>query len=568
MDRKFLLKKVQFSKFAMKKLLVLFPILAVALIALLFFPRHTLAAVCHGIVKCAPNLGASGCAWNNGYYTVGCGSTPQCPGDPCGARPWCEIGLTCHCDPGATSCGPCSKPCGGGTSLCTNGCSWWNVACNTQACPPGPSCNCGNWVNGSCGVGLCGSNERQQTRTCVPAGCAAQTQCVVDASCTQPPSSSCTVDLLPATATTTVGSSVTLTASVIIGSGTVDRVNFTSANTGIVTVSPASDSTVMYQTQATGVAPGSTTVSTEVIMGGVSTCADSAGVGGGGGTIVDVTPVGPWWQVKDADVTAYGDLVSLIPASCSLPVCNPVFGLKGLGGFPGVPVYGGVTADFAAGTGTGNAAEAPYNWLVNSLYSSSRIYNYDFFERQIPSDVTFTEITTPTVNGGDFNSGGAPSRGYVWYHYNGATLGDMTISGNVNLTGSRRAVLLVDGADLYITGRINIQSPGNGFFMVVVGKDVNGLKGNIIVDPSVSHPTSPGLEGIFVAEGEFRTGVGTSQLWVRGSVAAYDGFLLERDLQAGNSTKPAEFFEYAPEIISVFPQVFTTRRMRWKEVAP
>jgi len=458
-------------------------------------------------------------------------------------------------------CGPGSGPyCGDGSCNGTETCATCPGDCG--ACP---ACNCGNWVNGVCGGGSCTATQREQTRTCVPAGCEAGTQCIVDPTCTPP---SCTVDLLPATATTTVGSSVTLTASVTIGSGTVDRVNFTSANTGILTVSPASDSTVVYQTQATGVVPGSTTVSTEVIMGGVSTCADSAGVGGGGGTVVDVTPVGPWWQVKDADVTAYGDLVSLIPASCSLPVCNPVFGLKGLGGFPGVPVYGGVTADFAAGTGTGNAAEVPYNWLVNSLYSSSRIYNYDFFERQIPSDVTFTEITTPTVNGGDFNSGGAPSRGYVWYHYNGATLGDMTISGEVNLTGSRRAVLLVDGADLYITGRINIQSPGNGFFMVVVGKDANGLKGNIIVDPSVSHPTSPGLEGIFVAEGEFRTGVGTSQLWVRGSVAAYDGFLLERDLQAGNSTKPAELFEYAPDIISVFPQVFTTRRMRWKEVAP
>ena len=48
---------------------------------------------------------------------------------------------------------------------------------------------------------------------------------------------------------------------------------------------------------------------------------------------------------------------------------------------------------------------------------------------------------------GDFNSGGSPAWGYVWYHLDGATLGDMTISGNVNLTGSRRVVLLVDGAD-------------------------------------------------------------------------------------------------------------------------
>jgi hypothetical protein len=338
----------------------------------------------------------------------------------------------------------------------------------------------------------------------------------------------------------------------------VDQVNFTSADTGIVSVNPASDATVVYSTQATGVAVGSANVTAEVIMGGAVTCADVSAV--------DVISAGPWWQVRDSDITTNGDIVSLIPGTCTLPVCNPVLGRQGTGGFPGVPLYAGA-ADFAAGSGTGSAAEAPYNWTANTAYAG-RTYDYDYFARQIPSDVTFTEITTPTYNGGDFNSGGAPSRGYVWYHYDGATLGDMTISGNVNLTGARRVVLLVDGADLYITGRINIQNSGQGFFMVVVGKDVNGLKGNIIVDPSVSHPTQPGMEGIFLSEGEFRTGVGTDQLWVRGVVAAYDGLVLERDLGGSNANTPAELFEYAPNVMVTFPRVFTTRRMRWKEVAP
>lgn len=377
------------------------------------------------------------------------------------------------------------------------------------------------------------------------------------------PVPSCTVVLYPETppdVSITMGLKAEFRASVgNILNGTVSQVNFISGNTGIATVSPASDTTVVYLTEATGVGVGSTTIRAGVIMSGAERCSDTS--------TITITPPGPWWQVKDSDVTTNGNLISPIPASCTLPACNPVFGLRGAGGFPGVPLYGGATADFQAGAGTGNAAEAPYNWLASSSYQG-KTYDYAYFARQIPPDVTFTEITTATVNGGDFNSGGAPSRGYVWYHYNGATLGNMIISGNINLTGSRRVVLLVEGADLYITGRIGIQSPGNGFFMAVVGKDANGLKGNIIVDPAVSHPTSPGLEGIFVAEREFRTGAGTSQLWVRGSVVAYDGFLLQRNLNASNSTKPAELFEYAPELMSVFPQVFTTRRMRWKEVAP
>jgi hypothetical protein len=437
-------------------------------------------------------------------------------------------------------------------------------------------------VQGSnyCGDFGCRSCERQTNiRQCLcdPANpalgyCVCSYICNVDPGCgacptptggggtpTPTPSGSCTVTLLPSTAQTSIGSSTTLTATVTVGSGTVNGVAFSSADTGIATVDPALDTAVVYSTMATGVADGSTTVTADVLIGGAITCSDSS--------TVNVAAAGPWWQVKDSDVTTNGDIVSPIPGTCTLPVCNPVFGLKGTGGFPGVPVYGGAY-DFQAGTGSGVAAEAPYNWLVNSLYSSARTYDFSYFKRQIPADVIFTEITTPTVNGGDFNSGGAPSRGYVWYHYDGSTLGDMTISGNVNLTGSRRVVLLVEGADLYITGRINIQSAGNGFFMAVVGKDTNGQKGNIIVDPSVSHPTSPGIEGVFMAEGQFRTGAGTSQLWVRGAVAAYDGFLLERDLGADNANKPAELFEYAPDIISVFPQIFTSRRMRWKEVAP
>jgi hypothetical protein len=274
----------------------------------------------------------------------------------------------------------------------------------------------------------------------------------------------------------------------------------------------------------------------------------------------------PWWQVQDSDVSTNGDLVSEIPATCILPGCNPVFNLKGTGTFPGVTLYGGGNADFAAGSGQGKAAEDPNNWLVASSYQG-KTYDYAYFARQIPSDVSLTEVTDTTVNGGFFQSGGAPSRGYVWYHYNGNILGDLTMQGNLNLNGTRKVVLLVEGADFYLDSRINIQRTGEGFFMVVVGKNANGLKGNIFVDPSVSG--SPSIEGIFLAEGTFHTGAGTNQLHVLGSVVGYDGIALERDLgQPANNTAPAEFFEYSPELMSVFPQVFTSRRMRWKEVAP
>ncbi|HRZ50415.1 MAG TPA: hypothetical protein P5080_00300 [Candidatus Paceibacterota bacterium] len=47
----------------------------------------------------------------------------------------------------------------------------------------GGSCSCTAWVNGSCAAGGCTAAQRQQTRTCTPAACDAESQCVADAAC-------------------------------------------------------------------------------------------------------------------------------------------------------------------------------------------------------------------------------------------------------------------------------------------------------------------------------------------------------------------------------------------------
>ena len=437
-----------------------------------------------------------------------------------------------------------------------------NGRCYTRWRQPPSTIQCSSLTCGSGAIPntACVSNG---SLSCTSYNYYTYTNCCERSSSTPPPAStptptptpapSCTVNLTPDTATVQAGSASTLTVSVTVGSGTVTQVNFASGNSGIVEVSPLSDSTVVYQTQIEGESVGSTTVRADVIMSGISRCNDTS--------TVNVINAGPWWQVIDADVTTNGDLISSIPGTCTLPACNPVFGLRGAGGFPGVPAYGGATADFLSGAGTGNAAETPYNWLAASRYLG-RTYDYAFFERQIPDDVVINELTPP-VTGGTFNSGGAPSRGYVWYHWDGATLGDLIITGNVNLVGSRRVVLMAEGANVTINGRIQLQSPGQGFFMMVVGKDGSGLKGDILVDPSVDN-----IEGIFLAESEFKTGIASTQFNARGSVVAYDGVVLERDLGASNANTPAEVFIYAPDIIATFPSVFTQRRIRWKEVAP
>ena len=98
---------------------------------------------------------------------------------------------------------------------------------------------------------------------------------------------------------------------------------------------------------------------------------------------------------------------------------------------------------------------------------------------------------------------------------------------------------------------------------------------DIIVDPAVTS-----LEGLYLADGVFRTGTngGTDQqLKVRGGVIGYgdvgvgipaDGIEFQRNLQGGNSTLPAEEFTYAPDQMLRFPPFLGNRTIRWLEVNP
>lgn len=374
---------------------------------------------------------------------------------------------------------------------------------------------------------------------------------------TPPPAPTCTVSLDPSTASIGQSTDVNYIATVTVGDGSVEQVNFSSSNTSIATINPAADGSRPYQTVATTLAVGSSTITSNVIMGGAQRCTDTA--------TLDVTAPGPWWQVIDADIITNGDIISSIPLSCALPECNPLFGLEGLGGFPGVPVYGGSTASF----GEGDVSSPSFGWLANTQTLFGKIYDYNFFRKMVRSDVevSLTEIKDNSVNGGLFTSGGTKKRGFVWYHFDGdseTNPGDLAIS-SINMPSDRKVVVLVENADLYLNGAINVED-GIGFIMFIVGKNDNGDKGNIFVTDDI--PGQDEIEGVFLAEGQFRTGAGDNQLHIRGMVAAYDGIVLERDLLDDNGDEPAEVFEFAPDFILNFPRDLTFRRLRWKEVAP
>lgn len=338
----------------------------------------------------------------------------------------------------------------------------------------------------------------------------------------------CTVS--PASLSLIVDDTATLTSGVL--SATDVRVKFISGNTAVASLNKVWDNAYPYNVDVTAEGVETTTITTEVYVGGRAApdCTTT--------TNVVVTAPDPWWQVKDGDVTTNGNIRSYIfPAGVK-------FILDGLGGYPGVASYGGLQAVF------GNGVVSSKGWLANttSTWLTSKTYDYNYFRGLLPSD--WWEAKIPIASGtiNSFPTGSANDEGYIVYYHSG----NLIINGAQTL-GNNKVLLFVDG-DLTIN---NISlTDGAGFFMAVV-------KGNIIVAPSAAF-----LEGFYLADNQFRTGMGSVQLNVRGSVIGTVGVLLQRNLGAGNTTNPAEVFEYAPDLIFTYPAKLSVRKMRWKEVAP
>lgn len=510
----------------MRKLTVLLSFFSFLFLVSIFFPNDIYSQTCDP--ECVQNSDCREyCEDENGNLMEDCTYS-------------CTTVTTNDCPYGFKQCVYTQDNPGQGGYQCTNWCPWGE-------------CKWDNTGNGYFQVRFCcdGVNtDEMQIRQCAPngngdGGGGGGTP-------------SCTVDLTPDTSTITLGSDQTFTASISnVQNGSVDSADFSSSNTTIATVNPSSDVSAVYSTQVTGQGFGSASITTNVIMGGASRCSDVSSV--------TVTTSGPWWQVGDADIITNGNLFSLIPAAtCLLPGCDPAFGLEGPGGYPGVPSYGG-SYDFEAGSGTGSVSST--GWLANTTTTFSRVYDYSYFQALVRPDVIINEIIEPEIQGGYLINQGTSSRGYVWFRRQG----DLTITGTANLQ-DRKVVLLVDG-DLYL-GRPPGQSgssirvrDGTGFFMAIVSGDII-ISSKARIDPLNPQPI---LEGIFLAEGQVKTGTDGAgldeQLWIRGSVAAYGGVVLERDL-TDNSLTPAEFIEYGPDFLFTFPRDLTSRRYKWKEVAP
>lgn len=355
--------------------------------------------------------------------------------------------------------------------------------------------------------------------------------------------SSCTVS--PSSMTLLQGTSQTLTSDITSSNG-IQQATFTTGGTNI-SINPAADASYPYQTLITGLTPTTptTTLTTNIyVTAGNIACSQNS--------TITVTQPGPWWQVKDSDVTSNSSIDSDVPT-------GQYFSTAGSGGYPGIPSYFTST-----NLTTSNASSV--GWLAQSGVSSPKIYDYQYFNNQIPDDTLISNLSSGTLDQAAIDANTSPSYGFYWYKYTGAVSGlDLNVNTAINI-GTKKVIILVDSANFNVAAPITL-TDGQGMFMIVVGKDSSDAKGNITVNPALGgNPYD--LEGIYIADGTFSTGVAATQLKVRGTVVGYEGISLQRDLGGSNFTTPAELFEYAPDQILLFSSNMGVRRINWKEVAP
>lgn len=447
---------------------------------------------------------------------------------------------------------------------------WETGECNTVACSPGeryylaiynpPGCDSsvkcqadpicslsgceeGIWQKLGCGPRDCGyltcpEGYMCQEKTYSPAGCYPdQYVCHFDPVNCPIASSVCDIGLSDVTLDGTDDTYLSIVQINVESGSSIDKVDFYLAGTGIASLSTSSDSSPAFQTEVKAESIGSEGFSAVATMDDGTTCSATA----------NITVGNPksWFQIKEGDIIADGDVSSSVPSDEYMIIYDP---LPLPGESPGIVAVSGSILEPDV-----SIISDPGWYVVNDTYAGKE-YKYAYFEK-LASHIGFHD---PGVLIGDVSDFGAVGEGgYRWAKHSG----DVSVNTDINI-GSNKVVLFVDG-DLLINGKINV---GTGFFMAIVSE-------NIEVDPAVggAADSDPDIEGLYFTDGTFKSGNDPvdgedEQLHVRGTVAV-GGFDLQRNL-ADNSLTPAEYFEFAPDQTLQVPAALSKKMILWREVAP
>jgi hypothetical protein len=525
---------------------------------------------CSDTRTCGQKCSAAGCA------------ACACDGDSrSSSYNWTSLGCsrdcgTCYCGkPKCTCSGWTARGCGGGS--CGSLQRLYTRDCNPDGCQNESKCEndsscciCSGWVNGACNAaGSCPIGQRRQTRTCDPSGCSTTSRCITDSSCNCVcdwtdvdcgPSggcalnrmyqtgvcnypdcattqcvvhpncvSSCTMTLSPSPLNVGLDKSRLLTANVEVQHATVSQVSFVSADSGIASVNPASDSNSPYVTTVYGRALGSTRITATSTLSPEGSCTTS----------VDVT-VRPtaWFQTQGGDIYTGASLSSDIPSTAD----DLNFSTK-LDNWPGI-----ITHQDSDGINLGDgysSNDTAYHWLAESKHEGKPYGSFQFFKKKFT-----TEMVSETYGLG---RGDLPVEDGVYYAQSSRTLS----GSSWNVGNNRWVVLLVEG-DVNINS--NIRLPKGSFLAIAATGDINFGDG-----VGQAH-------GVFVADGTISTGVGDEEFKGEGVFAA-GSFDLGRDFEdERNDTIPIEFFKARPDfIMSSYRDADNNLWWffhKWQEIAP
>jgi len=259
-----------------------------------------------------------------------------------------------------------------------------------------------------------------------------------------------------------------------------------------------------------------------------------------------------WAQTVGGDVQAGGNISMPIPNTCSsFPTCTPQFSLAGDDDVGVVQASG--TVSFVP-SGTVSAT----GWQATTSYNGPQ-FRHAFWRKEAKAVTPLADLTTRP----------APGAGSV---FEVQTANDITLSGNNWQNIPQPLTIFVTFTDPNpLTKTLTISpNPTEVTILDPWGMLTIITNGNIQIGGNVNR-----LEGIYLTDGTFSTcssaTCGTSELNqfnFRGSLIAWTGVDLARDLDLDNRKAPAEVFTYEPEFLTRLPDFIQRSIYSWHEVAP
>jgi len=252
---------------------------------------------------------------------------------------------------------------------------------------------------------------------------------------------------------------------------------------------------------------------------------------------VSVVAPGPWWQTKDGDVHAKGDIASHIPAIAA--VDNKYLSLTGDGGSPGVVSYGSTLS-----LGSGSVSKSDFFWQAKTDKGSK--VNFDYLKNRLKVNTNNTFNPTQSLPNQD---------GTYYYPGNG---GEVSLLSSLNSDwniGNHKIVLFVDNADVVIDHNITVNQ--GGFFALIV-------KGKLTFTGGVQN-----AQGFHLSNGDMTIQASSNKFQGEGSFISWGDIIFKRDRQDIDYNKtPAEFFVFRPDLLVNAPKDFLFHPFVFQEVAP